>query len=46
MTGGTGNDAYYVDSYSDRVIENAGEGTDTVFASANYKLSDNVERLT
>ena len=25
---------YYVDAYSDRVIENAGEGTDSVFASA------------
>ena len=29
-----------------RVIENAGEGTDAVIASASYKLSDNVEKLT
>jgi Ca2+-binding RTX toxin-like protein len=46
LTGGTGDDTYYVDSYSDRVIENAGEGADSVFATASYKLGDNVEQLT
>jgi Ca2+-binding RTX toxin-like protein len=46
MWGGTGDDRYYVDNYSDHVIENAGEGTDSVFASTNYKLSANVEDLT
>jgi Ca2+-binding RTX toxin-like protein len=46
MFGGTGNDTYYVDNYNDRVIENAGEGTDSVFSSTNYKLADNIEQLT
>jgi Ca2+-binding RTX toxin-like protein len=44
--GGTGDDIFYVDSYNDRVIEYAGEGTDTVFSSSNYKLADNIENLT
>ena len=46
MFGGAGNDTYFVDSYGDRVIENAGEGLDTVFSTANYKLGTNVEKLT
>jgi Ca2+-binding RTX toxin-like protein len=46
MFGGTGDDIYYVDSYSDGVIENVGEGTDSVFASTNFKLGANVEKLT
>lgn len=46
MTGGAGNDAFYVDDTDDVVHENATEGTDTVFASATYTLSDNVENLT
>jgi len=45
MFGGAGDDVYAVDSYSDRVIENAGEGTDTVIVSASYRLSANVEEL-
>ena len=32
MIGGAGNDAYFVDNVSDAVIENAGEGNDSVFA--------------
>jgi Ca2+-binding RTX toxin-like protein len=46
MVGGTGNDIYYVDSANDRVIENAGEGTDWVFAATDYTLPDNIEILT
>ena len=43
MRGGAGNDTYYVTSAGDVVIENAGEGTDTVRTSVDYTLADNVE---
>lgn len=46
LFGGLGNDKYWVDSPDDLVVENAGEGTDTVYASVSYALADNVERLT
>ena len=45
MVGGAGNDYYYVNQVGDIVIENAGEGTDTVRAYINYTLGDNVENL-
>jgi Ca2+-binding RTX toxin-like protein len=45
MIGGLGNDTYFVDSASDVVVENAGQGSDAVFASVNYALSDNIETL-
>lgn len=45
LFGGLGNDKYWVDSADDLVVENAGEGTDTVYASVSYALADNVERL-
>jgi trimeric autotransporter adhesin len=45
MIGGAGNDAYFVDNASDVVIENANAGTDTVYASAHFRLSANVENL-
>ena len=46
MDGGAGDDTYYVDSASDTVTEADGGGTDTVIASTNYTLSNNVENLT
>ena len=45
MSGGAGNDIYFVDNAGDVVIENAGQGNDTVFASVNYALTANVETL-
>ncbi len=46
MAGGIGNDIYYVDSGFDKVVELAGEGTDHIFASIDYQMSANVERMT
>ncbi|HEY8260713.1 MAG TPA: calcium-binding protein, partial [Methylosinus sp.] len=46
LAGGSGNDTYLVDNSADAVVELAGAGTDSVFASADYTLSDNVENLT
>jgi Ca2+-binding RTX toxin-like protein len=46
MIGGTGNDAYLVDNGNDVVTENPADGTgDTVFATVDYRLADNVELL-
>lgn len=46
LEGGLGDDTYVVDQTGDRVIERAGEGTDTVEAGIEYTLGDNVENLT
>jgi Ca2+-binding RTX toxin-like protein len=47
MSGGAGNDTYFADDLGDVVIENPGEGTDTVQTILNaYTLSTNVENLT
>jgi Ca2+-binding RTX toxin-like protein len=46
LSGGAGADAYYVDQQADLVFENAGEGTDTVYASAGFYLYTNIENLT
>ncbi|WP_233149369.1 calcium-binding protein [Herbaspirillum camelliae] len=45
MTGGKGDDSYYVDNRGDRVVEKAGEGIDTVYATVSTTLADNVENL-
>ncbi len=46
LTGGLGDDTYYVDSKSDWVIENEGEGLDTVYATDSYEMAAHVENLT
>ncbi len=46
LIGGYGNDVYYVDSSSDQVVEASGQGTDTVYSTVDYTLSQNVENLT
>jgi Ca2+-binding RTX toxin-like protein len=45
MIGGTGNDIYWVDHANDRIVEGVSAGTDTVFATANFALQENVENL-
>ena len=45
LVGGGGNDTYVVDNPGDRVLENEGEGNDTVQAGVSYTLADNVENL-
>lgn len=46
MLGGLGDDLYIVDSPGDIVIENLGDGADTVQSSVNYELPQEVENLT
>ena len=54
MEGGTENDTYYVDSWSDDgnaanddlIIELAGGGSDLVYSSVSYVLPEEVDRLT
>jgi Ca2+-binding RTX toxin-like protein len=45
MAGHDGNDTYYVDNLDDTVTEWSGEGVDTVYASVDYELGQQVERL-
>ena len=43
MFGGTGNDFYFVDNIGDVVKEAVGEGSDRVFASASWNMTQNSE---
>ncbi len=46
LVGGQGRDVYEVDVLEDRVLEDAGEGTDLVYSkAASYQLSPDVEAL-
>src|SRR5262245_6803421 len=45
MIGGLGSDRYFVDSTTDLVLENPGEGNDRVYASLDYTLAANIEAL-
>jgi trimeric autotransporter adhesin len=46
MAGGLGDDVYIVDNVGDVVVENAGEGIETVQAAVSFALAANVENLT
>ena len=45
LEGGAGDDVYRVDNAADRVFERFGGGVDTVEASVNWTLGDDVEQL-
>lgn len=45
MAGGAGDDLYYVNKAADQVVENPGEGFDTVFSTVSYTLPANVDAL-
>ena len=45
MAGGAGNDTYVVDSVLDVLVENPGEGKDTVKSTVSWTLGANFERL-
>lgn len=45
LHGGAGDDNYYVKTLTERVVEKAGEGLDTVTSTVDFTLSENVENL-
>jgi len=46
LLGVDGNDIYIIDNVLDGATENANQGIDTVLASVNYTLGNNIENLT
>ncbi|MDF8333566.1 calcium-binding protein [Novosphingobium cyanobacteriorum] len=46
LAGGAGDDTYILDDASDAVIENAGDGTDTVVAAFSTTIAADIENLT
>ncbi len=46
LIGGLGNDTYIIDSLENIIVEKANGGSDTVKASLNYTLDNNIEKLT
>ncbi|WP_071189238.1 bluetail domain-containing putative surface protein [Trichormus sp. NMC-1] len=48
LIGGLGNDTYIVDSTTDTITENAGQGTDTIQSSVTFSIATltNIENLT
>ena len=46
LAGGLGDDTYVVDPAGDLIVENSGEGTDTIMSGFTYALTGNVENLT
>jgi Ca2+-binding RTX toxin-like protein len=45
LIGGTGDDNYYVSSSTDTIVENPGEGNDSVYSTVSFTLPQNVEVL-
>ncbi len=47
MSGGVGNDTFYVDNAGDKILEAAGQGTDSVYSSVSYALAAgrSIERM-
>jgi Ca2+-binding RTX toxin-like protein len=45
LEGGSGNDAFWVESTDDLLLENAGQGADTVYASLDFYLPAEIETL-
>ncbi|MDP2578781.1 putative Ig domain-containing protein [Shimia thalassica] len=46
LVGGAGDDLYAVDRSDDVLVENAGEGDDSVVSETSYRLANHIENLT